>query len=133
MASIYLNEKKNPKEYQRCYKELVEISPNVETFTLLGDSYLELHEVDRAISIYQKAFELYPHAGFLASKIAQAMILNHEYVKAVEYFKTAVGSASPESKLYLDLATLYYELNEMALCQSVIALALNHPASMQQI
>lgn len=45
MADIYMKYKNDKKAYARCYSELVEREPTVESCLLLGDAYMNLQEV----------------------------------------------------------------------------------------
>ena len=45
MAEIYLNHERNKSKYVACYKELAEKLPGPPTTQLLGDAYMNIHEV----------------------------------------------------------------------------------------
>ncbi|KAJ3090291.1 Tetratricopeptide repeat protein 21B [Quaeritorhiza haematococci] len=134
MADIYLKHKNDRKGYARCYSEMVEKNPTVESCLLLGDAYMNIQEPDKAIAIYQSALDQNPDASILASKIGKALVRTHEYNRAIQYYESALstgnkraGSTSPE--LRYDLADLYRKLRQYDEAERVVEDALNHPKS----
>jgi len=111
MADIYLNHRMNKSQYVQCYKDLVEMNPNVNTWCMLGDALLEgVQDADGASKAFIKAFELCKAneknlsetcpgsdalsearalAGQLARNIGNTLIAVHDYDHAVDYLKEA--------------------------------------------
>ncbi|KAJ3020917.1 Tetratricopeptide repeat protein 21B [Thoreauomyces humboldtii] len=130
MAEIYLKHKNDKKAYARCYSELVERNPTVESCLLLGDAYMNLQEPDKAIAIYESAMDSSPESTVLGSKIGKALIRTHNYSRAITYYESALASDSPiSSTLRYDLAELYVKLQKYDDADSLLAQALDHPES----
>ena len=60
LADIYLNYKKDRRQYAVCYRQLVEQQPSPQTCILLGDAYMAI-QVLKKIRIMQKPTYLYYH------------------------------------------------------------------------
>lgn len=45
MARIFLEKRNDHKMYAQCYRDLVERQPSVENCLLLGEAYMDIHEV----------------------------------------------------------------------------------------
>ncbi|KAI8911381.1 hypothetical protein DFJ77DRAFT_469797 [Powellomyces hirtus] len=128
MAEIYLKYKNDKKAYARCYSELVERNPTVESCLLLGDAYMNLQEPQKAIAIYESALDSSPEADVLASKIGKALVRTHNYARAISYYESALASDSPvSSTLRFDLAELYFKLSKYDDAESLLLETLDHP------
>ncbi|KND02289.1 uncharacterized protein SPPG_02764 [Spizellomyces punctatus DAOM BR117] len=128
MADIYLKYKNDKKAYARCYSELVERNPTVESCLLLGDAYMNLQEPEKAIAIYESAMDSSPEASVLASKIGKALVRTHNYSRAISYYESALANESPiGSILRYDLAQLYKKLQRYDDAEKILTEALEHP------
>lgn len=94
MADIYLNRLKDEQLYLNCYREIARQEPTLDNLTLLGDAYLALHLVEAAIAAYEEALKMEPRHLQLASKIGKALVLTHQYTKALSYYKDALKESS---------------------------------------
>ena len=115
MADVYLNYRKDPRMYARCYKELVNIFPSSNTYILLGDAYMNIGEPEPAIATYELALKNNPGDGALSSKLGQALIQIHDYVRAISYYEGALEAAksegnSSQAEIQCSLAELYMKL-----------------------
>lgn len=81
MAEIYLKYKNDRKAYARCFSELVDKEPSVESCVLLGDAYMKILEPEKAIAVYQQGLDENPQNSRLVSKIGKAFIRVHDYKK----------------------------------------------------
>ena len=112
-AGIYLNHRNDKAAYAQCYRDLVEKNPSVHTHILLGDAYKRINMPDEAIEAYEQALGLNPKDSKLARRIGKAMLSTHDYARAIEYYRSALGTAIDghgKSELRHDLANLYYKL-----------------------
>ncbi|KAI8825186.1 uncharacterized protein EV422DRAFT_517791 [Fimicolochytrium jonesii] len=128
MAEIYLTHKRDKKGYARCYSELVERNPTVESCLLLGDAYMNLQEPEKAIAIYESAMDASPEAGILAAKVGKALVRTHNYQRAISYYQSGLATDSPHNTTFrYDLAELYFKLqrheNADTLLEEAIAIA----------
>ncbi|RKO89847.1 tetratricopeptide repeat domain 21B, partial [Blyttiomyces helicus] len=130
MADIYLKFKNDRKAYARCYSEMVERNPTIESCLLLGDAYMNIQEPEQAISVYESAIDSNPDGSVLASKIGKALIKTHDYARAITYYESALANDSNLSAvLRYDLAELYKKLKQYDDADRVILEALDHPKS----
>jgi tetratricopeptide repeat protein 21B len=81
MAEIYLKHKSDQKAYARCFSELVDKEPSVESCVLLGDAYMKILEPEKAIAVYQQGLDENPQNSTLVSKIGKAFVRVHDYQK----------------------------------------------------
>ncbi|KAI8590199.1 hypothetical protein BDZ88DRAFT_415862 [Geranomyces variabilis] len=130
MAEVYLKHKNDKKAYARCYSELVERNPTVESCLLLGDAYMNLQEPEKAIAIYESAMDSSAEAGVLASKIGKALVRTHHYARAISYYESALSSNGDSltigATLRYDLAELYYKLGRHDDAESLLMETIDH-------
>ncbi|KAI9140851.1 hypothetical protein BKA69DRAFT_1125403 [Paraphysoderma sedebokerense] len=115
-ADIYLKYKNDKKAYLQICKEIAERTPSVETYSMLGDAYLNNNEAshtsspEKAISTFEDALNVFG-ASEIASKLGKALIKIHDYQRAIEYYESALQNESGNSNLLrYELAELYYKL-----------------------
>ncbi|RDD45285.1 Tetratricopeptide repeat protein 21B [Trichoplax sp. H2] len=119
MADIYLNYRKDKRLYASCYRELAEQEANPQTYLLLGDAYMSIQEPEKAIDAFEAALRKNPHDASLVSKIGQALFKTHQYIKAVNYYETAIKSNN-QTSLRMELAELYLKLKQYEKAVSTI-------------
>lgn len=125
MADIYLNHRREKRLYASCYREMVEKLPSPHTYLLLGDAYMNIQEPEKAIEIYEQALKKNPRDGALASKIGKALVKTHNYVKAINYYESALKSGQ-QNFLRFDLAELLMKMKQYERCEKVVHEALAH-------
>jgi tetratricopeptide repeat protein 21B len=81
MADIYLKALNDRQNYARCYKEIVDVYPSLDSFLLLGDAYLNIEEPELAAEVYKSALEVFPKEVSLHGKIGKSLIKTHNYKK----------------------------------------------------
>merc|ERR1719482_305204 len=79
---------------------------------MLGEAYMKINEADKAIAAFESALRKSPGDASLASRIGKVLVTTHEYVKAIEYYSTAVHSDPTKQALRYELAELYLELQK---------------------
>ncbi|KAI9090531.1 hypothetical protein DFS34DRAFT_653976 [Phlyctochytrium arcticum] len=130
MANIYLDYKHDKKAYARCYSELVDRNPTVESCLLLGDAYMNLQEPEKAIAIYESAMDSSPEATILASKTGKALVRTHSYSRAISYYESALANESnTASALRHDLSKLYVRLKRFEDAERILLEDLSYSRS----
>eukprot|EP00760_Papus_ankaliazontas_P014107 PhM_4_TR15957/c0_g1_i1/m.102859/K19673/TTC21B, IFT139; tetratricopeptide repeat protein 21B len=112
MAHLYLTQRHNRREFARCYEELVEAYPSVSSYTFLGEAYLNIQEPEKAIAALEKARTMDPHDADLAGKIGRALMITHDYQRALRYYRESVAAEPSRWALRHDLAGLYTRLGD---------------------
>ncbi|KAF4150574.1 Tetratricopeptide repeat [Phytophthora infestans] len=109
-ADIYLQYRKDKHLYARCYQELVAINPCHATHVSLAEAYLRIQMLDEAVQSFERAKALSPGDPTIAGRIGRVLISKHDYLKAVDYYETALKMAPGNLVLRKDLAELYAKL-----------------------
>lgn len=74
--------------------------------------------------MYEMALGKNPRDPILASKMGQALVLTHQYNKAINYYKDAV-KVDESFSLRFDLATLHMKLKQWERAEKTISQALS--------
>ena len=109
MAEIYLNHRNDKRLYAQCYKDLVEKQPNARTKMLLGDAYMNILEIDKAVMTYQSAYQENQSDVQIIKKIAQASVKMHYYTQAIQYYRSAYKK---DASIKHDLVALLIRLHQ---------------------
>ena len=109
MAEIYLNHRSDKRLYAQCYKDLVEKQPNATTKMLLGDAYMNILEIDKAVMTYQSAYQENQSDVQIIKKIAQASVKMHYYTQAIQYYRSAYKK---DASIKHDLVELLIRLHQ---------------------
>lgn len=109
-ADIYLQYRKDKHLYARCYQELVAINPCYATHVSLAEAYLRIQMLDQAVESFERAKALSPGDPTISGRIGRVLISKHDYLKAVDYYETALKLAPGNLVLRKDLAELYAKL-----------------------
>ncbi|KAG1934258.1 tetratricopeptide repeat protein 21B [Pimephales promelas] len=125
MAHIYLERRRNHKLYIACYREISERLPGPHTSILLADAFMNIHQPEEAVKIYQAVEKMAPEHT-LAKKIGQALVKAHEYLKAVSYYETALKTDALDCCLSVELSDLLLKLKRLEEAQQVLEKALEH-------
>ncbi|KAG3135146.1 Tetratricopeptide repeat protein [Phytophthora idaei] len=109
-ADIYLQYRKDKHLYARCYQELVALNPCHATHVSLAEAYLRIQMLDEAVQSFERAKALSPGDPTIAGRIGRVLSSKHDYLKAVDYYETALKMAPGNLVLRKDLAELYAKL-----------------------
>ncbi|KAG1708704.1 hypothetical protein DVH05_022330 [Phytophthora capsici] len=109
-ADIFLQYRKDKTLYARCYQELVALNPCHATYVSLAEAYLRIQMLDEAVQSFERAKALSPGDPTIAGRIGRVLISKHDYLKAVDYYETALKLAPGNLVLRKDLAELYAKL-----------------------
>eukprot|EP01116_Phalansterium_solitarium_P004835 TRINITY_DN15_c3_g2_i2.p1 TRINITY_DN15_c3_g2~~TRINITY_DN15_c3_g2_i2.p1 ORF type:complete len:791 (+),score=378.52 TRINITY_DN15_c3_g2_i2:101-2473(+) len=120
LAAIHLHQRNDKRMYIDCYRKMVESDPTVHTCCLLGDAFMKIQEPEQAIKAYQIALEQNPKDTNLPSKIGKAMIITHDYNKALSYYESAVKGDPTNAQLKYELAELYTKLRKFERAEKLL-------------
>ncbi|KRT82678.1 Anaphase-promoting complex subunit 3 protein [Oryctes borbonicus] len=119
LAKIYLKQRKDRRAYLKCYEEMIANMPGSDSFVLLGDAYMNILELDKALEAYEEALKLQPTDPFLTKKMGEALVTTHNFQRAVAYYKDTIKlTDNPELKL--ELADLYVKLKQLDNAESFL-------------
>ena len=108
---MYLNGQKDKNAFIECYLRLVDECESFDTYMILGDAYMKVHDTEKAIETYQKALVLNPNNENLVMKIGETLISNHEFDKAIIHFEIFIQNSGDNLSVRLKLATLQAKLD----------------------
>lgn len=82
---------------------------------LLGDAYLRVEKPDQAIKVYESVLRWEPSNLLLASKMGEALVMTHEFERAVLYYESALTQVScvGRSPLLPDFTVLLIRLKQL--------------------
>lgn len=106
LASIYLNNMKQRRQYAKCYQDLADNFPTIEILKLYGDSLMSIQEAKQAITVYKKAQELDPQNHHIVRQIGQAMAITHNYQAATDYYEQVIEEFPNNINIKLDYGKL---------------------------
>jgi tetratricopeptide repeat protein 21B len=116
LAEIYLKHRHDRRKYIACYEQMAREVNTAHQFVLLGEAYMRIQEPDKAIQAYQAAQKLEPNDIGLTSRIGRALVITHDYGRAVDYYESAIEEekldATTRASLSIELAELYVNLRE---------------------
>jgi len=117
-ANILLTHRNDKDGFIRCYQDIVENSKasNAQPHMLLGEAYMRVNQADNAIEAFKEALKRNPKDAMLASRIGKVLVSTHDYIRAIDYYKSAIrGSEAGASRqaLRYDLAELYFNLHKL--------------------
>nr|CDS16822.1 tetratricopeptide repeat protein 21b [Echinococcus granulosus] len=127
MADVYLNHRKEWKLYIACYRELADtLDMCVFAHLLLGDAYLRVEQPERAIEVYESVLRWEPGDLRVASKMGEALVMTHEFERAVLYYESALQRGAPigHSPLLPDLTLLLVRLKQLDKAQEILTAGL---------
>lgn len=86
------------------------MNPCHATHVSMAEAYLRIQMLDQAIDSFRAAAALSPNDPTLAGRIGKVLISKHDYLKALDYYESALKLASGNLVLRKDLAELYSKL-----------------------
>ncbi|XP_066591171.1 tetratricopeptide repeat protein 21B-like [Prorops nasuta] len=120
LADIYLSYRKDREAFAKCYRELVEHSPDFKTYNMLGDAYISIQEPDRAVEAYEEGLRQNPIDKIsIAVKLGKALVKTHQYARAINYYKDMIKNHGCKA-LKLDLAKLFLKMKQYEKAESTL-------------
>ena len=120
MATVYLKNLKDRRHYAKCYVDLVDQDPSFENYKLLGKALLTIQEPEEALKAFQKAQEKKPNDENITRDIGYALVMTHNYAKALEYYENALLINSSRIDLRLDLSKLCIKINKLRRAEELL-------------
>uniref|UniRef100_A0A7S0S5T6 Tetratricopeptide repeat-like domain-containing protein n=1 Tax=Chlamydomonas leiostraca TaxID=1034604 RepID=A0A7S0S5T6_9CHLO len=127
MADILLRHRKDKAGYVKCYMELVEASPDYDSYCMLGEAFMQIQEPEKAVRAFEAALEFSPKDTELTTRIARALVTTHDYQHAIDYFNKAIFANRGNFSLQLELANLLVRLRQWQPAVAVLNKCLERP------
>ncbi|KAF6259487.1 intraflagellar transport protein [Scenedesmus sp. NREL 46B-D3] len=112
LAEIHLKHRQDRAAYIQCYLDLVETTPDCDSFCLLAEAFSAIQEPEKAANAYGSALALRPKDADLALAAAQALIAAHNYNRAIDYYNRAIRNDPSKLVLQHGLARLLLQLGQ---------------------
>ena len=128
-ANFYLAVRHDKRAYTQCYRDLVGVDPSAASYERLGAAYMHIQAPEAAIEAYEQAHNLDKRDATLAGKIGRALVSTHDYLKATDYYVTALQAHSDNIELRHDLARLFCKLKKYDSAVQVLTYALDPQGS----
>jgi tetratricopeptide repeat protein 21B len=109
-ADIYLNELKDRNNYTRCYLEILDANSSCKNFKMVASALMDIQEPEDAIQYYEKALQMDPDDTKLIREVGKALVMTHDYTRAIKYYEQTIGDDVKLLDLRSDLAELYIKL-----------------------
>lgn len=87
------------------------MNPCHATHVSMAEAFLRIQLLDQAIDSFRAAAALSPNDPTLAGRIGKVLISKHDYIKALDYYESALKLAPGNLVLRKDLAELYSKLD----------------------
>mmetsp|Transcript_24765 Transcript_24765/g.74536 ORF Transcript_24765/g.74536 Transcript_24765/m.74536 type:complete len:973 (+) Transcript_24765:189-3107(+) len=123
-ANLHLSIRHDKHSFVQCYRDLVDLSKNAHSYERLGAAYLHIQAPEPAVAAYEQAHRLNPEDSSLAMKIGHALVSTHDYLKATDYYVTALQAHADNIGLRHDLARLFMKLEKYGNATQVLLYAL---------
>ncbi len=81
---------------------------------------MDIQEPEEAIQYYERALERQSEDINLVREVGKALVMTHDYARAVKYYETRLAEDPRLLDLRTDLATLYFRLKAYDQAQRVI-------------
>jgi tetratricopeptide repeat protein 21B len=109
MADIYLTQLMDRKNYTKCYMEVLDSEGSMQNYKMVANALMNIQEPEEAIKFYEKAL-LINNDTAIVREIGQALVMTHDYNRAIRYYENALREDPKLLDLRTDLAELYIKL-----------------------
>jgi tetratricopeptide repeat protein 21B len=120
LAKIHLEKRNDKAAYVKCYEDLAAQMGDAKSHVALGEAYMAIGEPDLAVKAYERATEQSPGDVGLTSKIGRALIITHDFARAVAYFEAARADDPAAAQMQMELAELYIRLRRYGDAEEVL-------------
>ncbi|PNW81978.1 hypothetical protein CHLRE_06g268800v5 [Chlamydomonas reinhardtii] len=126
MADIYLRHRKDKAAYIKCYMDLVDHTPDYDSYCMLGEAFMQIQEPEKAVRAFESALEFSPKDVDLITRCARALVTSHDYQRAIDYYTKAIANArgGAQHALQLELGNLLVRLRQYPAATAAINKAL---------
>lgn len=107
LNNIYLKQKKYLESVKLIKNRLIRNPNDISLYALLGTTYYVSGNADKAFETWDKALQILPNSAVSYRLIANAMIENREFDRAIEVLEKAKKSVENPIMFSYDLAQLY--------------------------
>ena len=121
LAKIHLEKRNDKGAYIKCYEDLVGQAGDAKSYIALGEAYMAIGEPDMAVKAYERAARHAPGDANLSSKIGRALIITHDFARAVEYYEAARVNNPGAMQMQIELAQLYVRLRKYGNAEAVLS------------
>ena len=115
---------KDRNNYTRCYLEILDAKSSVENFKMVAGALMDIQEPEEAIIYFEKALERQREDVHLVREVGKALVMTHDYSRAIKYYETRLKEDPKLLDLRSDLADLYFKLKSHADAKRVLIDAL---------
>uniref|UniRef100_A0A7E4W4V3 Tetratricopeptide repeat protein 21B n=1 Tax=Panagrellus redivivus TaxID=6233 RepID=A0A7E4W4V3_PANRE len=119
MAQIYLEKRKDKVKYANCYRDILSVDQNPQTYVLVGDAFMNIQEPTKAIEAYETAMRRNPKDFALAERIGNAYVECHLYHKAITFYETAMKT-SKQNLMRLRYAEELFRIRNFEKCELIL-------------
>uniref|UniRef100_A0A0N5A168 TPR_REGION domain-containing protein n=1 Tax=Parastrongyloides trichosuri TaxID=131310 RepID=A0A0N5A168_PARTI len=119
LAEVYLQEKKDPIKFAKCYKNILASNPSIQSYIMLGDAYMSIQEPIKAIEVYETAMKKNSRDYNLAEKIGSAYVKCFMYHKAITFYESALKN-SRQSRMRLCFAEQLLKMGNYEKCEKIL-------------
>lgn len=85
---------------------------------------MDIQEPEEAIQFYEKAIEKDPDDIVLIREVGKALVMTHDYNRAIKYYEQTLADDPKLFDLRIDLSELYIKLKAFDECKRVLIDAL---------
>ena len=85
---------------------------------------MDIQEPEEAIQYYEKAIEKDPDDIVLIREVGKALVMTHDYNRAIRYYEQTLADDPKLFDLRIDLSELYIKLKAFDECKRVLIDAL---------
>ena len=122
LARIHLEKRGDRQAFVKCYEDMRDVLKDAKSHVALGEAYMTVAEPELAVASFEKAMESAvpgDDASGLASKIGRALVVTHNFQRAVEYYERAFAQDPSAHEMATDLAALYVRLRRFREAEAI--------------
>ena len=93
---------------------------------MVAQALMDIQEPEEAIQYYERALERQSEDTNLVREVGKALVMTHDYNRAVKYYETRLQEDPKLLDLRTDLADLYYKLKAFDHSKRVLIEALKY-------
>lgn len=99
---------------------------------MVAQALMDIQEPEEAIQYYERALERQSEDITLVREVGRALVMTHDYSRAVKYYETRLQEDPKLLDLRTDLANLYYRLKAFDQSRRVLIESLKYLKTQEQ-